>query len=139
MSKARGIQSPNLALRMRPSKQSDWLGAGLNSLRRSRRHRTGRMTRAWLGGTNAASFLIKASNAIILERALPGEKLLFGHLIAATSLLDRDHTAGHSRHNRSFSTSHPPPSVPGRQLDHRRDFMRMSAREHAAVRNHPEK
>jgi hypothetical protein len=37
-----------------------------------------------------------------LERALPREKLLLRHLIAATRLLECDYAAGHRRHDRGF-------------------------------------
>jgi hypothetical protein len=135
ISKAGAILSPSLApgsSAWRHSMQSDWLGVGFSSPRRSRHHQTGRVARTGPRGTNAASFLTQASNATILEGAPPAEELLFGHVVAATSFLDRDHTAGHSRQNRRFAARHPSPGVRDRQLDHRMGF-HTPARQHAAV------
>jgi len=75
------------------------------------------------GGSRARASLnaggTQTEKAIVLERASPGEELLFRHLIAPARILDWDHAAGHRRHDRGFAASYPPPSVWWRQLDHK--------------------
>ncbi len=62
----------------------------------------------------------QAGKAMELERALPGEELLFRQPVATAGFLESDLTGAHCGHDRGFAADHPSPGVRRRQLYHGR-------------------
>jgi len=60
----------------------------------------------------------QAGKAMGLERALPGEELLFRQAIATAGFLKSDLTGAHCGHDRGFAADHPSLGIRRRQLCH---------------------